>query len=67
MATKKELFAAVQLLRNECKNRDINKDCGSNGCQIWKWCNKLTEECGGGASPCFWSDPEESEGRQDDR
>lgn len=59
MATKKELVAAVQLLRNECKNRDVNRDCRSNGCPIWKWCDKLTEECGGSASPCFWPDAEE--------
>ena len=58
-AIRKELLAAVQLLRNECKNRDPNKDCGSDRCQIWEWCDKLTEENGGGASPCFWPDPEE--------
>ena len=59
MVTKKELLAAVQLLRNECKNRDPNSDCGSDRCPIWEWCDKLTEANGGGASPCFWPDPEE--------
>lgn len=54
MTTNENLFAAVQFLRNERRNRDPIRDCGSDRCQIWKWCDKLTEECGGHASLCFW-------------
>lgn len=59
MATKEELFAAILLLKEFCKNQPI---CGRDqSCQLWGWCCRNSEKTGWN-SPDRWPDPEEGGG-----
>ena len=59
MATKEELFAAILLLREFCKNQPI---CGRDqSCPLWGWCCRNSEKTDWN-SPDQWPDPEEGGG-----
>ena len=57
MATKEELFTAVRLIKEHCKEQDrINQNTcirDDYKCPLWIWCYKNGEK-----TPNRWPDPE---------
>jgi hypothetical protein len=56
MPTKEELFAAIMLIKEHCREHDVQYCC--NECPI-RNCAKYFS-----SAPCIWPDPEEGGGEE---